>query len=225
MKQKFLLASVVVLLISLTTKAQIGKGSVWLGGNIGYGSSRSTGVSPINNPSSYAKSNSFWIAPAIGKAVKDNLILGISLTYQNVHYSNYAQYEKDNENYYGAGFFVRQYVPVLNRLYLFGQGNINFRYSKSEADLNSNYPSNTHNETKGWSAGLGFQPGVSFALNKKWQLETGFNNLLSVQYQSTKETSNYVQYNGKNQQFSAGLNLDNASSFYVGFRILLNSKG
>jgi len=225
MKQKFLLASVTVLLLSLTTKAQIGKGSVWLGGNIGYSSSRTSGsgTGPVNSPE--AKTKSGWIAPAIGKAVKDNLIVGISLSYQNVHYSDYAQYKKDNENYYGAGFFIRQYVPVLNRLYVFGQGNINFRYYKSEADLSDNYPPNTHTEDKGWNVGLGFQPGVSFAINKKLQLETGFNNLISVQYQDSKETSNYVDFGRKNKQFSAGLNLDNASSFYVGFRILLNNKG
>jgi hypothetical protein len=79
MKQRFLLSLLFVCSLVVTTRAQINKGATWLGGQAGYSQSSDKGVSSaVTN-----KQTSFNISPAIGTAVKDNLIVGIFATYQN----------------------------------------------------------------------------------------------------------------------------------------------
>lgn len=211
MKQKLLLATVIALTFSFATKAQIGKGSLWLGGGIGYNNSKSNDAT---DPGS--KNQSFSVNPAIGKAIKDNTIAGIDVSYSH-NKSEYAgsYASEQTSNSYGVGFFIRQYVPIINRLYIFGQGRAGFGYAKQTSTYNG-----TKSEGKSWGVGLNFYPGVSFAVNKKLQLETGFNNLLNIQYSHSTGGSP-----SKKSSFSAGASLDDTSSFFLGFRLLLNNKG
>jgi len=217
MKQKFLLASVTVLLLSLTTKAQIGKGSVWLGGNIGY-SSVKTKIDAQDPTTQW----NLTINPAIGKAISENTIAGIDLLFSDSQQKNTTSAIKYDTKRYGAGLFMRWYVPVINRLYIFGQGRVGFDYLKEDDTATPPY-GGKKGTTKGWDAGLYFYPGVSFAVNKKFQLEAGFNNLFGAQYTYSKSSSETTTI--KTDNFTAGINLDNKSTFTLGFRLLINNKG
>lgn len=218
MKQKFLLASVIALLLSVTTKAQIGKGSVWLGGNIGYSSFKNQ----IDDVPAYTESV-LTINPALGKAISNNTIAGIDLLFSDVLEKNSATEIKDDTKKYGGGFFMRWYVPIINRLYIFGQGRIGFDYTKGNATNTPFYGGNKSTK-KGWDAGLSFYPGVSFEVNKKFQLEAGFNNLFGAQYSIVKNSS--LGTTNKTETFTTGINLDNNKSmFTIGFRLLINNKG
>jgi hypothetical protein len=83
----------------------------------------------------------------------------------------------------------------------------------------------TTNESKirGWNTGIGFTPGISYAINKKLQLESGFNSLFHATYAKSKTTAGYNK--SSSDSFSAGVSLENQSTFYIGFRVLLNNKG
>lgn len=210
MKLKHLLAFIIFCAASFTTKAQIGKGSVWLGGAIGFNSSKND-----NNTAPDSKKQSFTATPGIGIAIKDNTVAGVDITYGHSKQENdESGITERKTNTYGLGVFVRRYVPVISRLYIFGQARAGYSFQKVDDIIGSG-----KSKTESWNTGLTFNPGVSFAVNNKIQLETGLNNLLYVQYSKSKNIVN------ESNNFSAGVSLENGSTFYVGVRILLNKKG
>jgi hypothetical protein len=226
MKQKSLLVLVCIFSLAASTQAQINKGSVWLGGNIGYSESD-------NKTQAMGNTNIKTISfkPAAGKAIKENLIAGVTFSYSKTTNKTdggvlYAR--KQTERNIGGGVFLRQYVPVVSRLYIFGQADAGYNKLKTTVDEtnNLNVPATKRiTNTKGWSAGISLTPGVSYAINNKLHLETGFNSLFSAVYGKSKTTSDNPDYRGNSKLFSAGINLENASTFYIGFRFLINNKG
>jgi hypothetical protein len=220
MKLKFVLA-ITLVCAYITTQAQVGKGSVWVGGNIGYTKSK---YSP-----SFPNSRGTFIRPAIGIAIKENTIAGIDINYSNAHSDNIFNNgnSKQKIKTYGAGVFIRRYIPVINRLYIFGQARTG--YNNNRVKVKTDYTTHaSESEQKGWDARLDFSPGVSYAVNKKLQLETGLNNIISLQYSKMKSTWKDTLNPGsqtKTTSFSAGINLDNLTQFHFGFRLLINNKG
>lgn len=214
MKQKFVLILFSVFSFALATQAQIGKGSIWLGGSAGYNRTKSNIDYYENN-----KNEVFTFSPAVGKAIKENLVAGIRLSYSNSKQKNtsYSGGYNDTETKgYGGGIFLRRYVPVITRLYIFGEGTASYaRTTRNEV--------HTGTKIKGWSTGIGFTPGISYGVNKKLQLESGFNSLLHASYGKSKSTAGYNHLSS--DAFSAGVSLENESTFYIGFRLLLNNKG
>jgi hypothetical protein len=221
MKQKFLLVLICIFSLVASTQAQINKGSVWLGGNIGYSETKTKFESFTG-----ADVKSISFKPAAGKAIKENLIAGVTFTYTktttiNDGPANY--YRKQTEKNIGGGVFLRKYVPVVSRLYIFGEAAAAYKNLKSTLS-DPNAPNNKTN-TKGWDAAISLTPGVSYAINNKLQLETGFNSLFSTVYGKSKTTSANPDLRGTSKVFATGINLENESTFYIGFRFLINSKG
>jgi hypothetical protein len=223
MKSKILLSVVASFCVITTTKAQINKGAVMLGGSIGYGKSKSS----YDKPSNDSKTTSYNISPAVGVAIKQNLVLGAVVSYRkstlnDESVDSYIRERKDN--YYGGGIFIRQYIPIISRLYVIAEGDAGFNVFKTITEFTPYYTAQKIDE-KGWIGSLGFTPGVSFAVNNKLHLETGFNNLVSIQYQKSKKDQHITNGESTTHSFAIGLNLENSSAFYLGFRILLNGKG
>jgi hypothetical protein len=217
MKQKVLFSLLFMCTFIVTTRAQqINKGSIWLGGNIGFNQNK---TEYDINPD--FKTQTFSISPTIGKAVQDNLIVGINITYQKTKTTNIGG-TGSNEKYYGGGIFVRRYVPVISRLYVFGDLNVWARRYRSDGVPYAGATAKT--QTKGGESGVSLTPGISVGLTKKLQLETGFNSLFSTYYSKRKTTSSTIGYNYTNESFNAGFNLENKSTFYIGFRLLINNK-
>ena len=203
----------IAVLASISINAQISKGSILLGGGIGYSSQENKlEGSTIEN-----KTSNFYISPAIGIAVKENLIVGGDLSF-----SSQFQENMNNEafiNYYGAGIYMRKYLPIASRFYIFGQGRIGGNIFDGENTQVTDFISNS----KGYNINAGIYPGISFKVNKKLHLETGFNNLVYVQYENvkikTQSSGNVDNYTSKS--FSVSSSLNNMSGLYVGFRLLL----
>ena len=86
MKQKILLALVLICTCIASVNAQIKKGSIWLGGSLGYGITEND----VSGTAPDAKSRTVSILPAVGLAVKDNLIVGVGLSYTNKRTENYG---------------------------------------------------------------------------------------------------------------------------------------
>lgn len=102
---------------------------------------------------------------------------------------------------------------------MFLQGRFGINYNSIEY---SN-PSSNFDKTKRYTVGVSVYPGISYTVSKRLQLETGFNNLLGLNYFTEKrEVSNTFPYTEKTNGISINSSLNNISSLYLGFRVLIN---
>ena len=218
MKISFLPA-IILSLVIFDCNAQISPGSIFLGGQINFSTQKTS--SPIGNITG-TSSNDFNFSPAIGKAIRENMIVGIDLNYGHVENKQPAISEVDNNNLYGAGVFLRRYVPLGKGFYIFGQGRFGASYSSGNTTESEFAVVTT--ESKGFSFDLGFYPGVSYQVNKRLQLETGFNNLFLIDYTHTKttQTNPAPPTESNTSSFSIGTSLNNLTSFTLGIRVLLS---
>lgn len=210
-KNLLLLASVFFFLFS--AKAQIKKGAHFLGGTVNFSTSKTTSPGGVE-----LKSNSVFLSPAYGQAVKDNLIVGADLTLEVGSGEDVSV--KQETNGYGAGVFIRKYLTLGKGFYLFGQGRLGVNARKVENT--QRFPPYVNVENRELSATLSFYPGVSYAINKKIHLEMGFNNLGYLQYAHTSSEASNVSGKSKGNSFSIGSNLTNFSNILIGMRFILN---
>ncbi|HEV7333432.1 MAG TPA: outer membrane beta-barrel protein [Flavisolibacter sp.] len=214
MKKSLLIALACSFLFSLTVSAQITKGSVLLGGGISGGKGKSEG----NNGE--GKSSGFSVYPAFGVAVKDNVVIGLRLSYANSS-SEYSdpnnQNSQDNENY-GAGIFYRRYLSLSQKFFLFGEGAVYYNRGKQESSQLTSKSTQTSN-----SFGVNFYPGIAYAVSKKIHLEVGLNNLLDLSYNTSK--SEYVSgsssLSSEARNFGFATNVSASAPLTVGFRFVL----
>jgi hypothetical protein len=204
-----------ILWMSAYAEAQIRKGSFLLGGGIGFSVARSPG------PLGTQEQRGLNISPSLGLAIKENLVLGLSGQYASsdtkIGNNPYTQYS----NAYSAGMFVRKYMLLANRFYLFGEGGLNFRRVRDKSEYNGVVNSITNK-----SVNLTFYPGLAYAIHKNFHLEVGLNNLLTLGHSWYKEVQTLqtgTQVNkGSATYFST--NFSAASPLTVGFRIVLGGK-
>lgn len=213
MKKIAFLTCASLCLLSLTSSAQIAKGSVLLGGGISGGKNKSEN----NNQESQYSSFSFY--PAIGLAVKENTVVGLRLSYYHSKSESDNNPYKQEENGYSAGIFYRKYMPLGRKFYLFGEGAAYY----SHRDQNYIYPDSKSIQEAN-SVGVNFYPGVAFAVNKRIHLEVGLNNLVDLSYNrsETKYTSlGNTTTTSKSSGFGFSTNVSTASPLTVGFRFVL----
>jgi hypothetical protein len=213
MKRKFLLVFLLAVIANQIADAQIKKGTIFLGGAIGGGYSKG-GSEPYDS-----KQSTISISPAYGVFTKDNIVWGGDLYFQHniteFHNGVYLSHQK--QFYAGIGAFVRQYFPVANRFYLYGQARLGVNY---QYDNNSN--ANGLTKTRGYGIGVSLHPGLTFALKKHIYLETGLNNLLSLGYTHTKSTqTGTVGSSGKSNSFGFNGNSSGGAEITVGIRFML----
>jgi hypothetical protein len=218
MKKKFLLIISIIVIAFFQGNAQITKGSVFLGGQISFYNQSASSPQAANLTQ---KNSQFNISPAYGIAIKDNIVVGGDLTYSyaKVLTTNYP-YDQINKTY-GAGIFMRRYVTIGKRFYVFGQGRIGGTYNTET--ITQGDPS-MYDDIKGFSAGFYFYPGVSYQLSKRVQLETGFNNLFYIEYDHSRDnqTNAGVVTETKTSTFSAGTSFNNIAAFTLGIRVLIS---
>jgi hypothetical protein len=209
--KKLLLTAFFFILIATIAQAQISKGSVLLGGNIGFGSHKN-----VNN--NETKQTHTLINPAVGVAVQQNLVVGFDALYSRskTTYSTASNSAKNTTT--GGGFFVRRYYPVIRNFYLYGQGNLSYNRDASEQH-GTNYEQKSTSNT----VSLDLAPGLAYALTKKFHLEFGFNDLVGISYGKIKtETNpNGIASTVKGHAFAFNTGLSTAAPFYLGFRIFL----
>jgi|SRR6185437_10274712 len=212
------------------TNAQVKKEDIVLGGNLNYYDAVSNGAQATNPPTNFptTKQSSLGINPSLGKAIKDNLVLGIDLAYTHFTASeNPASTSSiaQTGNSFTAGVFLRRYKPIGAGFSLFGQAELSGNYSHSTGES----PSTTQfAETSDHSNGFGFTlqvyPGIAYALNRRWQLETSLPNFLSINYTHASSTQ---QYSGQPAESSGGHSFSISSSltgndeFTVGVRYFI----
>lgn len=175
MKKIFTLA--IVLFCTIAVHAQsIQKGTIFLGGNIGF---NQQSVDSDNNDKKI-RSTTFSLNPSAGRFYRSNRMFGVNINYSHQKRSDDAQ----KSNYYGVGIFLRQYIPLGKSFYLFLEEGLFGQTGKQE----ENNPLVPYlRETKYTGADLYVYPGVAYNITRKFQLELSLNRLLSINYNRQKD--------------------------------------
>jgi hypothetical protein len=215
--ERIILLSVTILLFAAITKAQITKGSVYLGGSIGA----STSKQENNNPTLEGKSSWLSINPAVGIAVKNNLITGVDLKYLHGSSKNFSS-QDNKRNGYGAGLFLRKYFPLSNRFYVFGQTGAGYFSQKNEYIQTPGYPFTITNKQHSISANI--YPGIAIHVFKSLYLEAAFNSLLQIGYSSSTTEGNFPSASQKQKDFSIQSSLSSGNYLNLGVRFIIPKK-
>jgi len=210
---------VLVVIISSSASAQIKKGSILIGGQLSYYNYKIQGE--IINLKS--ESGTIWIS--LGKAFKENSVVGFNFSFSPIRQTDYL-YGSDTvdltSNQFNIGAFFREYNQLAKDFYFFGQvdgafisANRQESYEIAENDVN----------TKQRGGFIALTPGISYQVFKKMQLELTIPNILSLQYLVTKVDSEISQINDyKREEFLFYSNLSNSTALGwlgVGFRFIL----
>jgi hypothetical protein len=217
MKKFTLLFLISATIFTITSNAQIKKGSVFLGGDIG-GSAQTT----KRNGTKVNSQEGLTISPVFGKAIKENLIVGGDANigfFTNDNNPASGSFTGQKNNSYGAGIFIRKYKPIGKSSFsMFLQGRFGVNYNSNEYTGSSS----SFDKTKRYTIGVFAYPGISYTVSKKLQLETGFNNLFGLSYfTEERELSSGSPYIEKTNGVNISSSLNNISSLYLGFRVLI----
>ncbi|MDR3716245.1 MAG: outer membrane beta-barrel protein [Puia sp.] len=215
MKKHFYLLSACVA-VCMISQAQINPGAILIGGSVSFNDESTNQANGLAT-----KSTAFSINPYFGKAIRQNLIVGFDLLYDHSHSGNNVPDLTGND--YGLGVFVRKYKYLGNRFYLFGQTRLGGTYGKTSSKSADNLGNIDEADTKSYSVSLGFMPGISYAISRKWQVEATLPNLAYIEYTHGKTTNSpssagtdYTQH-----AFTAGSILNNYP-LTLGISFLLN---
>lgn len=209
----FFLLTIVASFFVCSSNAQIKKGTIFLGGDVG-----ASGQATKINDATVSKQSSIIISPVLGKAIRDNLVVGLSglIGFSKQRTTDNAS--KYKTRYYGGGAFVRKYKNLGgSSFYLFGEAaaQLSYYWQKQEGPV-------VVDETKRISGTLSAHPGLAYAVSNRLHLETGFLNIVSLSYFREKrdvgDPINDYRYSG--WSFSSSLN-NATSSIYIGIRFLL----
>jgi hypothetical protein len=207
MKKHFYLLTV-GLLTACISYAQVKKGDVLVGGNIGF---FKQDVSPGQSGNDLT---SFSIYPSIGKAIRDDLVVGLNLGYAH---SRTKSVTSDayitTQVQYSLGAYIRRYKNLGAGFALFGEGDLLLTYGlyKSYYDGGPKPPA-----SKSYSIRAGLYPGIAYFLSRRVQVETGFQDIVNVQYLQSGFGAD------KSNSVSLNANLNKAfDNFVVGFKLLL----
>ena len=216
MKKIFIPALSCFLFSASFLQAQISKGSLFLGGNIGLYSSQSH----TESGNTKYDQTSFNVSPVIGKGIKENLIFGVNLFYSYTKFKQNLPVSTGTQavNGYGAGVFLRKYKSIGKGFYIFLEGDLSGRYDKTD-----NSPLTAFNNYKRTSIILAADPGISYAISKKLHLETEFSQIINVYYSNEKGDklgSDSLPYKTKTFNFGTSLTNTFLNNVYLGFRLL-----
>ena len=224
MKAKILLTTTLLFCIFTLSNAQIIKNTLLLGGAANFYST--------SNPQVQYNAYQFKSAYTnvqIGKAVKENTVVGLilSYTYSNQHPKNFPDSSFGKYNEYRVGVFYRKYKKLLKELYFFGEVDASYIYSQNSQGTLQNGSDKTKIISNGGA--VSFVPGISYGICKRLQLELSMPSIISLTYQSSKINYNTpmpsnINTKGNNFSFNANLNPNFLSNFGIGFKFLLGKQ-
>lgn len=213
--RKLLLFTGMATFIAITAQAQINKGTILGGGNIGGSTYKSTS----SNSGIEEKQRLLNLSPSIGIATKNNTVWGLNLAYSSsgIKYNN--ETENHNYNRYGGSVFYRRYATLGKGFYLFGEANAGYSYSKLKEYFNV-----TGSRTRRTDmVSLSLHPGIAYAVHKNFHLEVAINDIASLSYSNQKVTTveNSFAATSTTKGLSFNTNISNSNPINVGFRFAL----
>ena len=204
----FLLSSVIF------SYSQGTKGMKYLGGSIGFNSQKASSSQMANTQ----KESGFYLNPSLGWFLKENLVGGIEL-YTNSSTSESGSPSTITKRHaFGLGVLGRSYKAIGKNFYLFAHTNFSF----SSDRYNYTVAGNSQSKSSGYSLQAGLYPGLSFAVNKKLQIETALGSLFYAGYSTNSNPGSTQTPDLTINRFSAGINLNAFSSLSFGIRFLLD---
>jgi Outer membrane protein beta-barrel domain len=191
--------------------AQINKGSSLLG--LSFNLSNGTSDYGINSNTT----KGFTISPSYGYAIRNNKVVGITLDYVQSSIKG-NQDEPYTYHSYGAGAFIRKYLPLGKGFHLYGEGTVRYNYSKAE-----NNPVSVYSKSISNTFGVDLTPGISYALSRHFQLEAGMNSLFSMNYSFSKTVLQdaTIRSISHSQTGTIFMNAHPVSALQLGFRFIL----
>jgi opacity protein-like surface antigen len=195
MKKLFL--SLVLVAAGAAAHAQIGSGSLMLGGSLGF-SSTGGGENKITpggggasvTTDSTARSN--WnFSPTIGYFLNDNLAVGLRLNLGGTNRDQVTTTDgKTTENIssfdLGIELFGRYYKEIGSNLYFFVDGGIGFSSASWTDKIEDGVDKLKDGNKKSLSTiGLNIAPGVAFFPSEKWGIDLTLNRLVGFNMNSS----------------------------------------
>lgn len=203
----------VVLFVTLISRAQITKGSTFIGGHI----SGSSAQEKADNSDAEIKGSYLGVGLEFGKFFAKNKAAGLFINYSSDKYKQNMpanSYKNTKESHgFATGFFYRQYFPLSSKWYLFGEADLS--YGKSKSEENSNDVQTI--KGKGWGISASITPGLSFAAGKRLFIETAFKDLFSLYYSHSKSDCYNAAgtFTGSSQRKSLGATANTDGSSYL----------
>jgi hypothetical protein len=206
-----------ILFITIISNAQIAKNRFLLGGNVDYYEIRD-----IDQGISEAKSHSAGFSIDMGKAFKENTVLGLRASYYgwNETFVNNGvdTIPEDYNNIYGVGVFYRKYKPIWKALYFFGQADAAYSYGKAKGFY---YAPPNPISTRRQSGHISFNPGISYQLFRKLQASITLPNFIAIQYDDIKRRSLSQNSNSNRFSFSTAFQNNLVDNLGLGFHLVL----
>jgi hypothetical protein len=214
-------------IFAVKANAQIKKGTLLLGGQIGANSSKLNIVNTSSLPlgPQTIDYKSALLGVNIGTAFKENKIMGLNFNVlSQKEKTSYPVYDTTNTkvNIYQIGVFYRQYKKLGKDFYFYGQADLGATFGKGTRVYNFSAYDYT---TKQTGAFLAVSTGVSYAVLKKLHVELTLPNLLNLQFDNFKETNTYPNTRtAESKQFSFNTILTSNNvigNIGIGFRLFL----
>jgi hypothetical protein len=216
MLKKITFATLAFLCCSFFANAQIKEGSILVGGQASYSHTSAKN----SNADATQKQDYGIIDLSVGKAIKENKVVGIHLEFApgtSDQTSNGNVIYKSKSTGYGAGVFYRQYKTLAKDFYFFIEGGANFFYS--EQNTKDTTGTKIQKITSS-AAQIYLAPGISYKVLKNLHLEVSIPQLFSLQYTKSKARYMGVQSSQNNLTFSSNLNAASLDHLSVGFRFI-----
>ena len=198
--KKMIVVAVLGLFGTQFANAQVKKGNVLVGGNVGF----STNTVEQDGAAGKQTNTAFNISPKAGYALSDKWMVGV---FVGTTFSTYKDEltEPDTEsknNMIAPGVFVRNYHMLGEKVALFGEANVSYGFGSTKQNDTKVY------ENKEIQANI--VPGISYFVNKRIVLEGVFG---GINYTNAKrervvdgnETTNSTFSFDFTKEFSVGV--------------------
>lgn len=177
-----------------TVQAQIGAGTISVGGTLGV-SSESDKYKNNSGSVDGPKTSTFVVGPKVGYFISDNFSIGASIRFSNTTEKSSDGNEKDITNRFTFAPFGRYHVFLSDKFYAFGEAEIGFGVGGGK--IKNGGVSVDKNDIT--TLGIAISPGVIFMPSEKIGIELAvnllsFNSNTSKAPNGNKSTSNIVSF-------------------------------
>lgn len=216
------------LFFSFIVDAQFKKNDILLGGQLYYTYNSVTNTyANVVYPSGDYKNSNGNITISTGKAINENTLFGIDLSYMATSSTNYPSLNGDillklKTNGFSAGIFYRKYKSLGKEFFLFGQISASYGWSNTSGK-DSIGQELISGSTSMISANL--YPGIAYRVSKHLFLELTIPSLINIGYAKSNSSSHEqnLSQSNKNDQFSISTSLSSnpLNALGIGFRLIL----
>lgn len=179
--------------------AQIGEGTMFITGNVGYSGNKVTTSSKIGSVET--KTDNFSVVPVFGYFVAPNLAVGLGVGYAATTNEPGTNYDKETTSAFVVEPLLRKYWNVSNNFLLFGQLSVPMSFGtfkgedKGQADDKGTI--NTF--------GVVIRPGIDYVIAPNWTVEATIGEF-GYRNTTAKPDNNPGDVKVKTDNYNFGLN-------------------